>query len=111
MNRYIQLKTFFISNPSNDLFALYGAQSRKQSIEDILAHCQKQVLVLLKFAMQSASIDFMLTESSPNNTLTNYNVQLKLPLLVKSMIGNKIKELIHQNATAFFQLLNDQKSD
>jgi carbon monoxide dehydrogenase subunit G len=52
----------------------------------------------------------MLTESSLNNTLANYNVQLKLPLLVKSMVGNKIKELIHQNATAFFQRLNEQKS-
>ena len=52
-----QLKTFFISNPSNDLLALYGALSRKQSIEDILAHCQKQVLSLLKVAMGSASID------------------------------------------------------
>lgn len=50
----------------------------------------------------AANIDFVLTESSPNDTLVNYNVQLKLPLLVKSMIGNKIKELIHQNATAFF---------
>ena len=64
-----------------------------------------------KWGVLSASIDFLLTESSPNNTLANYNVQLKLPLLVKSMIGNKIKELIHQNATVFFQLLNDQKPD
>ena len=62
-----------------------------------------------KWGVASASIDFMLTESSLNNTLANYNVQLKLPLLVKSMIGNKIKELIHQNATAFFQRLNEQK--
>ena len=52
-----QLKTFFISNPSNDLFALYGALSRKQSIKDILAHCQKQVLSLLKVAMRSASMN------------------------------------------------------
>ena len=64
-----------------------------------------------KWGVLSASIDFLLTESSPNNTLANYNVELKLPLLVKSMIGNKIKELIHQNATVFFQLLNDQKPD
>jgi len=64
-----------------------------------------------KWGIMSASIDFMLTESSPNYTMANYNVQIKLPLLVKSMIGNKIKELIHQNAAAFFQLLNDQKSD
>ncbi len=64
-----------------------------------------------KWGVLSACIDFRLTESSPNNTLANYNVQLKLPLLVKSMIGNKIKELIHQNAIAFFQLLNDQKPD
>lgn len=61
-----------------------------------------------KWGVLAANIDFVLTESSPNDTLVNYNVQLKLPLLVKSMIGNKIKELIHQNATAFFQLLNDQ---
>ena len=64
-----------------------------------------------KWGAMSASIDFMLTESSPNDTFANYNVQLKLPLLVKSMIGNKIKELIQQNAAAFFQLLNDQKPD
>jgi carbon monoxide dehydrogenase subunit G len=64
-----------------------------------------------KWGVMSASIDFMLTESSLNNTMANYNVQLKLPLLVKSMIGNKIKELIHQNASAFFQRLNDQKLD
>jgi carbon monoxide dehydrogenase subunit G len=62
-----------------------------------------------KWGVMSASIDFMLTESSLNNTLANYNVQLKLPLLVKSMVGNKIKDLIHQNATAFFQRLNEQK--
>ena len=64
-----------------------------------------------KWGIMSASFDFMLTESSPNYTMANYNVQIKLPLLVKSMIGNKIKELIHQNAASFFQLLNDQKSD
>jgi carbon monoxide dehydrogenase subunit G len=64
-----------------------------------------------KWGVMSASIDFMLTESSLNNTMANYNVQLKLPLLVKSMIGNKIKELIHQNASAFFQRLNEQKLD
>jgi carbon monoxide dehydrogenase subunit G len=62
-----------------------------------------------KWGVMSASIDFMLIESS-FNTLTNYNVHLKLPLLVKSMVGNKIKELIHQNASAFFQRLNEQKS-
>lgn len=63
-----------------------------------------------KWGVMSASIDFIFIESSLHNTLVNYNVQLKLPLIVKSMIGGKIKALIHQNASAFFQRLNEQKS-
>lgn len=64
-----------------------------------------------KWGVLSASIDFMLTASAFNKTQANYNVYLNLPLLVKSLIGNKIKEVIHQNASVFFQRLNEQKSD
>ena len=55
----------------------------------------------------SAQIDFYLKETSEMSTLANYKLAIKMPFLIKAMMGNKANELIQRNASDFFSKLEE----
>jgi carbon monoxide dehydrogenase subunit G len=59
------------------------------------------------FEMLSAKINVHLIQISESSTLVNYKIDVKMPLIIKSVIGKKVKELVQKNAKHYFEKLEN----
>lgn len=59
------------------------------------------------FALISAKVDFYLKATSEFSTLANYKLEIKMPFLIKAMIGKKANDFIQSNASDFFLKLEE----
>jgi carbon monoxide dehydrogenase subunit G len=57
--------------------------------------------------MLSAKINVHLIQISESSTLVNYKIDVKMPLIIKSVIGKKVKELVQKNAKHYFEKLEN----
>ncbi len=58
------------------------------------------------FGFLSAIVTFYLEETSEDKTKMVYNVDVKIPFFLKTMLGKKVDGLIKEKANEFFQNLN-----
>jgi len=55
----------------------------------------------------SAKIDINLIQRTENSTQVNYKIHVKMPLILKSVIGKKVKEMVQENAKHYFEKLEN----
>lgn len=58
-------------------------------------------------AILSAKIDINLIQRNENSTLVNYKIYVKMPFILKSVFGKKVKELVQENAKHYFEKLEN----